>query len=91
MPTDAALDLVASGMSFRDAYKEVGLHLDRLGHQDPDESIRSRTYTGTSGKLCLDEALSRLQALMMRASDRETKIDTALESLMGQRLDLLVR
>jgi argininosuccinate lyase len=89
--TDAALDLVASGMSFRDAYKEVGLHLDKLGDQDPDESIHSRTYTGTSGKLCLDEALQRLEALMNSATEREVKIATALESLMGQSLNLLVR
>ncbi|QEN08585.1 argininosuccinate lyase [Oceanispirochaeta crateris] len=89
--TDAALDLVASGMSFRDAYKEVGLHLDKLGDQDPDESIRSRTYRGTSGNLCLDEALSRLKSLMDIASDRESKIDASLESLMGQKLNLLVK
>jgi argininosuccinate lyase len=89
--TDAALDLVASGMSFRDAYKEVGLHLDKLGDQDPDESIRSRTYRGTSGNLYLDEALSRLKSLMDIASDRESKIDASLESLMGQKLNLLVK
>jgi len=89
--TDAALDLVASGMSFRDAYKEVGLHLEKLEDQDPDESIKSRTYTGTSGNLCLDTAEERIGSLLEQADRRETDIQNALESLMGFSVDLLVR
>ncbi len=89
--TDVALELVASGKSFRDAYKEVGLALDKLEDQNPDESIRSRTYTGTSGKLCLDQAESRLASLLETSARRESKIDEAVESLMGQKVDLLIR
>ncbi|MDC7241004.1 MAG: argininosuccinate lyase [Spirochaetales bacterium] len=89
--TDVALELVASGKSFRDAYKEVGLALDKLEDQNPDESIRSRLYTGTSGKLCLDQAAARLEALLNTAAEREEKIESALESLMGSRVDLLIR
>lgn len=88
--TDVALDLVASGKSFRDAYKEVGLALDKLEDQNPDESIRSRTYTGTSGKLCLEEAQERLEDLMKSAGEREAAIADALESLMGQPVNLLI-
>jgi argininosuccinate lyase len=89
--TDAALDLVASGMSFRDAYKEVGLHLDKLADQSPDESISSRTYTGTSGNLGLDQAEQRLQEVLDKNSQRETFIDKALEKLMGEKVNLLVK
>jgi argininosuccinate lyase len=89
--TDVALDLVASGKSFRDAYKEVGLALDKLEDQNPDESIRSRTYTGTSGKLCLDDAQTRLEDLMHSAGEREEYIAKALESLMGHPVNLLIR
>jgi len=89
--TDAALDLVAGGMSFRDAYREVGLHLDRLGQQDPDESIGSRTYAGTTGNLCLEEASGRLDEVMKTAKDRAGSIDAAMESLMGRPVDLLPR
>ena len=88
--TDAALDLVAGGMSFRDAYREVGLHLDRLGQQDPDESITSRTYPGTTGNLALDEAVGRLDILLDRASSREEHIASALSSLMGEDVDLIL-
>ncbi len=89
--TDAALDLVASGMSFRDAYKEVGLHLEKLEDQNPDDSIKSRTYTGTSGNLCLGKTSERLSVLMDLADKRAGKIEEALTSLMGCRVDLLVR
>ncbi|MBF9017106.1 MULTISPECIES: argininosuccinate lyase [unclassified Oceanispirochaeta] len=89
--TDVALDLVASGKSFRDAYREVGLALDKLEDQNPDESIHSRTYTGTSGNLCLEEAQERLEDLMQTNGDREEFINKALESLMGQPINLLIR
>jgi len=88
--TDAALDLVASGMSFRDAYKQVGLALEKLEDQDPDESIKSRTYTGTSGNLCLDQAEERIDALMVLADRRDIDIQKKLESLMGCEVNLLL-
>ncbi|MDC7233681.1 MAG: argininosuccinate lyase [Spirochaetales bacterium] len=89
--TDVALDLVASGKSFRDAYKEVGLALDKVEDQNPDDSVMSRTYTGTSGKLCLDEARSRLEGLMNDAVKRDDTVNRAIETLMGQPVDLLIR
>ncbi|OQY35225.1 MAG: argininosuccinate lyase [Spirochaetaceae bacterium 4572_59] len=88
--TDAALDLVAGGMSFRDAYREVGLHLDRLGQLDPDESISSRTYPGTTGNLALEDSESRLKGLVETAMVREEHIAQALESLMGSPVELIL-
>ena len=87
--TDAALDLVAAGASFRDAYKEVGLNLDKLDDRDPDGSLTSRTYTGTSGKLGLLQALKRLDALMDVREKREDAVASAMESLMGRPVELL--
>ena len=88
--TDAALDLVAGGMSFRDAYREVGLNLDKLGQQDPDESIGSRTYPGTTGNLALDEAGSRLESLLETAEKRGDHIASAVRSLMGEEVSLIL-
>ncbi|MBN2618608.1 MAG: argininosuccinate lyase [Spirochaetales bacterium] len=52
--TDVALEMVAKGASFRDAYVEVGLNIDKLANRDPVEAIKLRTHTGTSGNLGLD-------------------------------------
>ena len=52
--TDRALDLVARGTPFRDAYREVGKSLDTLAASDPGESLSRRTSTGTTGNLRLD-------------------------------------
>lgn len=52
--TDAALELVASGKSFRDAYVEVGLNVDKLSNRNPEESIKLRTHIGSTGNLGLD-------------------------------------
>lgn len=53
--TDKALDLVASGMSFREAYKEVGLHLEDVDSLDVQSTLKNRTSTGTAGNLRLDK------------------------------------
>ncbi|MBT3273934.1 MAG: argininosuccinate lyase, partial [Spirochaetales bacterium] len=52
--TDAALELVASGLSFRDAYREISAAIDSLAKGDPAASIFSRTSSGTAGNLKLD-------------------------------------
>ena len=51
--TDRAFELVAGGMSFRDAYKEVGRTLESLGSRDPEGTIAKRTSTGSVGNLNL--------------------------------------
>jgi argininosuccinate lyase len=52
--TDRAIELVSKGTPFRDAYKEVGLNLDKLESEDPAEAIKKKTHTGTTGNLNLD-------------------------------------
>jgi argininosuccinate lyase len=88
--TDAALNLVAGGMSFRDAYLQIGLHLEELGQQDPDESIASRTYPGTTGNLALEETETRLNQLLETAEKREEHIAGAVTSLMGEPVELIL-
>lgn len=87
--TDAALERVARGMSFRDAYREVGLSLEELTSRDPDAALRSRTSTGTTGNLGLDAAE---QAAAERAAWREgetKRVDTALAALAGEPIALV--
>ncbi|MGL1890774.1 MAG: argininosuccinate lyase [Spirochaetaceae bacterium] len=62
--TDAALELVAGGASFRDAYVEVGLNVDKLGQRDAVESIKSRTHTGSTGNLGLNIAREEIKKII---------------------------
>ena len=81
--TDAALELVAKGWSFRDAYREVGTHLDRLAARDPKSVIRGRTSTGTTGNLGLDR-LHEEATLLSEAIDAERlRVAEKIESLVG--------
>ena len=70
--TDRALELVAQGMPFRDAYHEVKSNLDRLAGKSPDDALAAKRHLGAP--LGLDFA-----ALAARAkqagnwADRERK------------------
>ena len=44
--TDRALELVAGGMPFRDAYHQVRDHLEDLRGMDPDATIANKTHLG---------------------------------------------
>lgn len=66
--TDAALELVANGASFRDAYVEVGLNVDKLGQRDAVESINQRTHTGSTGNLGLKLILDDIKDMRERFS-----------------------
>lgn len=64
--TDAALELVAKGVSFRDAYVDVGINVDKLNQRDPLESIKTRTHTGSTGNLGLDLAVNEVNNIRER-------------------------
>ncbi|MBR6023136.1 MAG: argininosuccinate lyase, partial [Kiritimatiellae bacterium] len=49
--TDRALELVAEGVPFRDAYREVKAHLDDLGRRDPDAALAAKTHLGAPAGL----------------------------------------
>lgn len=82
--TDAALKLVAGGMSFRDAYREVGLNIDKLKDEDPEKIIATRTSEGTTGKLNIDIALSEKEKMEDFVSAEKHKINKVSENLAGR-------
>ena len=63
--TDRALELVAQGMPFRDAYHEVKANLDKLAGYDPDAALAAKRHLGAP--LGLDFA-----AMDARAQEAET-------------------
>ncbi len=81
--TDYALELVAGGASFRDAYREVGLNLDALESRDPVESLKTRTYPGTTGNLNLGPARDALTGLEGIRNEKEERINRAFENLLS--------
>ncbi len=81
--TDAALDLVRGGLSFRDAYREVGLNLKALSKRDPEEAIKSRTASGTPGNLRLDVPDAAYTGLSAFAASEGDRIRERLTALAG--------
>jgi argininosuccinate lyase len=81
--TDRALELVARGVPFRDAYRSVGTDLGALEKSDPDEVIRTRTYTGTSGNLGLELASRQLALRRDQLISCKDNIEATLKALAG--------
>ena len=59
--TDRALEFVAAGMPFRDAYHEVKAHLEQLTGRSPDEALDAKTHLGAP--MGLDFAALDLRAI----------------------------
>jgi argininosuccinate lyase len=86
---DAANDLVGKGKAFRDAYREIGSSLDKLGSYDPLKSIMSKTHTGTTGNLGLEKAIDVCEDKMKRLSNEEAEIREKLNSLAGFEVEVV--
>lgn len=69
--TDRALELVAGGMPFRDAYQYVRSHLDELEAADPDQAIAAKTHVG--GTAGLDFAWYKARVADVRRWTRERR------------------
>ena len=87
--TDTAIERVLQGMSFRDAYREVGLNLAELKGQDPEEALKRRTSSGTTGKLNLHLPRKDLNELRRDIENRQKHAEKAVEKLMGMHVPLL--
>jgi len=55
--------LVKQGMTFRDAYREVGNNLDKLAAINIDENLRQKKHLGATGNLGLELLEKRLREL----------------------------
>jgi argininosuccinate lyase len=81
--TDRALELVASGVPFRDAYRRVAADLANLESMDPHEAIRKKTHTGTTGNLGLDLAEQRLEEQARRVAEQSRGVYRCVRELTG--------
>jgi argininosuccinate lyase len=82
---DWALELVAQGKSFRDAYHYVREHLDDLKHVDPGEAIALKTHLGAPAGLDLGLLAGWVTDTKKFVKRERTKYYSALSKLLGVR------
>ncbi len=82
--TDEALDLVARGMPFRDAYKQVGLGLGKLADRDPVAALKKKKSVGATGRLNLPYARRKLSASKRFVAAGRRAAATVRRKLLGK-------
>jgi argininosuccinate lyase len=73
-------DLVLNGMPFRDAYKKVGLDIEK-GDFHPDQNKVAHTHEGSIGNLCTAEIKTKMEKSISKF-DFE-KVEKALIQLLS--------
>jgi argininosuccinate lyase len=86
--TDKALELVAQGVPFRDAYRDVGRHLEELSARDPTAAIALKTSTGSTGNLRLDVPREALARNVQRVRSEEKEKRARISRLAGKDVEL---
>ena len=74
--------------SFREAYKEVGLNIEKLGQLDPVKINNSRVSAGTAGALNIDHITSEIDKLKKEYAKKEEVLELAVKELYGSKLSL---
>ena len=80
--TDRALELVAGGMPFRDAYHQVRDNLGVLAKMDPDEVIAKKTHLGATAGLDLKAYDEAVEDARIAAEETRAGIIVVFETLM---------
>lgn len=81
--TDRALELVAGGMPFRDAYQHVRSHLDELESADPDAALRAKTHPGGTAGLDFAMYRARVSDVKRWVRGRRKQSNAAFSKLLG--------
>jgi argininosuccinate lyase len=81
--TDRALELVAGGMPFRDAYQYVRTHLDELVSADPDQALAAKTHVGGTAGLDFAWYKARISDVRRWVRVRRKQSQAAFSKLLG--------
>lgn len=81
--TDRALELVAGGMAFRDAYQQVRYHLDELGSVDPQAAIALKEHEGGTAGIDFEFYKVRVKEVRGWVKGRRSVISRCLSKLLG--------
>ena len=82
--TDRALELVASGMPFRDAYHHVKANLHELASYDPKQAIEQKKHLGATAGLDFSLYAERLDAAIDFIENERTASQKAYTKLLGR-------
>jgi argininosuccinate lyase len=80
--TDRALELVAGGLTFRDAYHHVKQHLDELKTVDPYLAIAKKTHLGATAGLDFGNMSRRVRQAAAFAEDEKRMFERTWSKLM---------
>ncbi len=83
--TDRALELVADGMPFRDAYHHVKAHLDELDKMDPVEAVKMKKHVGAPAGLNFGALGARVQNAVAYAEEERAAFEEAKRKLLRHR------
>jgi argininosuccinate lyase len=86
---DRALELVAQGVPFRDAYDRVKANLDAGECPDPDAAIARKVHEGAPAGLDLDRLQRRLADGLDLVKQQRRRYDAAISKLLGVRYPAL--
>ena len=81
--TDRALELVAGGMPFRDAYQHVRTHLGELEAADPDAALALKTHEGGTAGLDFEWYRARVRDVRRWTGLRRRQSRAAFSKLLG--------
>jgi len=87
--TDKALELVAGGMPFRDAYQYVRSNLDELDNADPDAALAAKTHLGGTAGLDFNGYKLRIKEVLHGTRLRRRGSERVLSKLLGTKFPLM--
>lgn len=79
--TDHVLNLVAQGIPFRDAYRQVGVSPESVPMMDPVANIRSKKHLGATGNLGIAISLEKLQHWKQWSQDHKSAWESLKKNL----------
>lgn len=80
--TDRALQLVAGGMPFRDAYHEVRDHLEDLRGMDPDAALAAKTHLGAPAVIDYEHLFEDISFTRTMWRSRNSRVRQNLMNLL---------
>ena len=79
---DEAIEMAKRGIPFRDAYKQIGMNIDKLAARDPQENILAKTHLGAPGNLRLNELRESLAQQLDCVKRSEERLNLVKHTLL---------
>jgi len=81
---DKAFELVAQGIPFREAYREIERNLEKVELTSPEEIIKKRKTKGTTGDLGLDELEKKIKEELSFLNSKKEKFYQKINVLISE-------